>query len=931
MSSVKEALPKLLENNSERNNSVPQGIAAFKDSYVGINSLAELATSEDRVCVLNILGGESRTVTPISHVYSGGNIVCGTMPGRSGSVMKTKIGDIPVYNNISEALEAGHKFNVAVVYVPPAGVKDSVIEAVRINPDLNKIVILTEKISLHSSRIIRQFCQLRGIDVFGGNCLGLGDALNHVRIGGALGGNAPEESMVPGSIAIYSNSGNFTTTIATYLQTAGWGTSVSFSSGKDIYIHFAAEEFTNAFHNDERSKAAIMYIEPGGYYERDLEFEKPVVCCIVGRWKSNMTGACGHAGAIAGAGDNAIEKEKWFMKKFGVKSIFTPDNPECTKKGALVTNIAHIPEAMSAVMKKNSVEPDFEPKGDLSLKCWLASSNDVGLPKELDVQPEEAIAPYNEQIENLSKQIGAVLPRQAMKDTSGASMMDPKTQVSRLNGTSVLDCSTRTFEENLVMALTREYPDSNGRELANVVLNAFVNQNGTPQLAAAQAAREAENSPNTVLSSSLAILGPKSALPARKAVDAFVELFGYAKIKDVSNESFDVSSQLSKAQKDELDKIFLSEKESPRAKQMEKALKSRNVKSIFISFLQELAKKTGTFVNEDSLLAAASCHLAWMPLMKKGLTLTTLRNIPWHLQIYSAMIGCSVESSEQTKEAFRGVDNQELMDSWSFTETAYLAQIGQRPKANELLDFSILLGLVSTNGPGTITAQGAKGAVSADGSEVSERVQINKAYVGFLTHAGYAHGGNGYEAMEFLINQFRKTNLDNPDNAKHNLDLEAMAMDYAKEYKIYKTDAKAKGNLSYAKIPCVNHPVFKGEDVNYDPREVFVKDLFAEKKSYNIFLEFYHELVNALYKTGVSRNVYCVNIDAVIATILLKMLWRPFMEGSFSEKALETAAFSVFLYARMIGSAAEIEDHINRGRNMDTRTAASKCKFVGQI
>ena len=156
-----------------------------------------------------------------------------------------------------------------------------------------------------------------------------------------------------------------------------------------------------------------------------------------------------------------------------------------------------------------------------------------------------------------------------------------------------------------------------------------------------------------------------------------------------------------------------------------------------------------------------------------------------------------------------------------------------------------------------------------------------------------------------------------------------MAVNYAKEYKAYKTDAKAKGDLSYAKIPCVNHPVFKGEDVNYDPREVFVKDLFTEKKSYNIFLEFYHELVNALYKTGVSKNVYCVNIDAVIATILLKSLWHQFAEGTFSEKSLETAAFSVFLYARMIGSAAEIEDHINRGRNMDTRTAASKCKFVG--
>ena len=217
------------------------------------------------------------------------------MPGRSGSVMKTMVGDIPVYNNVAEALAAGHTFNVAVVYVPPSGVKDSVIEAVRVNPDIDKVIILTEKVPLSDSRIIRQYCQQSGVDVFGANCLGVADAHQHVRIGGALGGNSPEESLVPGSIALFSNSGNFTTTIATYLLTAGWGTTVSVSSGKDVYIHFSAAEFTHAFHNDDRSKGAVMYIEPGGYYEHDISLKKPVVVCVVGRWKAKLTRACGHA------------------------------------------------------------------------------------------------------------------------------------------------------------------------------------------------------------------------------------------------------------------------------------------------------------------------------------------------------------------------------------------------------------------------------------------------------------------------------------------------------------------------------------------------------------------------------------------------------------------------------------------------------------
>jgi hypothetical protein len=43
---------------------------------------------------------------------------------------------------------------------------------------------------------------------------------------------------------------------------------------------------------------------------------------------------------------------------------------------------------------------------------------------------------------------------------------------------------------------------------------------------------------------------------------------------------------------------------------------------------------------------------------------------------------------------------------------------------------------------------------------------------------------------------------------------------------------------------------------------------------------------------------------------------------------METAAFTIFLYPRMLGCAAEIDDHLNRGRNMDTRTPASQCRFV---
>ena len=60
------------------------------------------------MCVLNILGGESSEVTPVSHAFSGGNVVFGTSPGRRGQVLATRAGDIPVYNNVREGLDDGH-------------------------------------------------------------------------------------------------------------------------------------------------------------------------------------------------------------------------------------------------------------------------------------------------------------------------------------------------------------------------------------------------------------------------------------------------------------------------------------------------------------------------------------------------------------------------------------------------------------------------------------------------------------------------------------------------------------------------------------------------------------------------------------------------------------------------------------------------------
>lgn len=895
-----------------------QGSGKFK-YFVGINSLAEMATCRDRVCVLNILGNESRGVTPVSHAYSGGNVVFGTSPGRRGEVLETPAGDIPVYNNVREGLEDGHTFNTGVVYLPPAAVRDGVFELMRVNSDIKKIIILTEKVSVHDAREIRALAQQRGVDVFGANCLGVADAWNHIRIGGALGGDKPEESLRKGSVAIYSNSGNFTTTMASYLAAGGWGTTTSISSGKDLYIHFAPAEFANAFDHDARTKAAVMYIEPGGYYEANLEFRKPVIACVVGRWKAKLTRAVGHAGAIAGSGDSAEAKEKWFQKILRVDGIYTPENPIVSQAGAVVTNIAHIPEALTAVMKLNGVEPDFAPEGDLTLKPWFGDNQGLPLPPELDLPLVEPIEPYRSQIAELSKQVGATFPRESMKDRSGSSFMDAKTQVTKVSGVSILDTAKYPLESNYLLAIIREAGDDNDLALFNTVVAAEVNLYDDPAIAAADAARAAGNAPNTVLAAACAMDGPRRVDPARKAADLLIELFGRSGLHAGDDVNFDYSAI--KPDTKQL-AVLVGKKADPKAELLLAGLKARGTKSVFVDYLRSLGNPTG-----DALLAAITLTICWGALIRKKISRTTARNLPWYTRLFATIIGAAVDGTHHKPDSFCGVSYKELVGKWSATELAYLALLGEKPTPDKLFPFQVLLGLIISNGVGTISAQGAKGAVSADGPESPERVQINKAMIGFLTHTGFAHGGNGFEGIQFLIEQFGGTDLKDAGDSRHGLDLKAMGTRFAEIFASEKKARKGVGEGVRA-IPGVNHPVFKGQVVNKDPREVYLSGLFKERGETNVFHDFYSALVQALYDTGVTANVFCVNIDAVIAALLLKLLWPRFRSGAFSEEALETAAFTAFLFGRVVGCAGEIDDHINRGRNMDTRTPASQCTHV---
>ena len=124
--------------------------------YLGIRSLADVATPEDRVCVLNIMGGESRHGDADQPRLLRRQRRVRHLAGARGPDAEDDRRRHPgLQQRPRGAGRRAHGFNTGVVYLPPSGVRDGVAELIRVNPDLEKIVIITEKIAVHDAREIR--------------------------------------------------------------------------------------------------------------------------------------------------------------------------------------------------------------------------------------------------------------------------------------------------------------------------------------------------------------------------------------------------------------------------------------------------------------------------------------------------------------------------------------------------------------------------------------------------------------------------------------------------------------------------------------------------------------------------------------------------------------------------------------------------------
>ena len=93
--------------------------------------------------------------------------------------------------------------------------------------------------------------------------------------------------------------------------------------------------------------------------------------------------------------------------------------------------------------------------------------------------------------------------------------------------------------------LTRPYADIAGHrfllfdvggDMIDIAVAAEMNLVGDTALVAAEAAREAGNSPNTVMAAALSLLGPACQADARRAMATMIDLFAQAGIRCVHEE-----------------------------------------------------------------------------------------------------------------------------------------------------------------------------------------------------------------------------------------------------------------------------------------------------------------------------------------------------------------------------------------------------------
>ncbi len=246
----------------------------------------------------------------------GTQMVGGVTPGKGG----TEIDGFPVFDTVEDAV-AKTGATASVIYVPPVGSADAIMEAV--DAGLELVICITEGVPVLDMVKVNKYMEGKSCRLIGPNCPGV------ITPGQCKIGIMPGYIHKPGPVGVVSRSGTLTYEAVWQLTTRDIGQTTCVGIGGDPVNGTSHLDVLKMFEEDPATKSVIMIGEIGGDAEEQAaEFvrdhmSKPVAAFIAGA-TAPAGKRMGHAGAIISGGKGDAASKKAFLHECGISVADSP-------------------------------------------------------------------------------------------------------------------------------------------------------------------------------------------------------------------------------------------------------------------------------------------------------------------------------------------------------------------------------------------------------------------------------------------------------------------------------------------------------------------------------------------------------------------------------------------------------------------------------
>jgi succinyl-CoA synthetase alpha subunit len=296
-----------------------------------------LVNKDTRVLVQGLTGKTGSFHTEQALAYFGTKMVGGTHPKKGGETWSTGVDgyELPIFATVEEGV-AKTGANASVIYVPPAGAADAILEA--IDAEVPLIVTITEGVPVLDMVKVKARLRHSKSRLIGPNCPGVLTP-EECKIG-----IMPGSIFRKGSVGIVSRSGTLTYEAVFQTSNAGLGQSTAVGIGGDPVKGTEFIDMLEMFLADPETQSIIMIGEIGGSAEEDAaQFlideakkgrKKPMAGFIAGV-TAPPGRTMGHAGAVISGGRGGADSKIEAMERAGIKVSPSPARIGLTLKEVL--------------------------------------------------------------------------------------------------------------------------------------------------------------------------------------------------------------------------------------------------------------------------------------------------------------------------------------------------------------------------------------------------------------------------------------------------------------------------------------------------------------------------------------------------------------------------------------------------------------------